>query len=287
MEYGVVTILSIVLALLFGRMRLRFTVAAQFTCAGLVAALLERGDYRFTDGATYAFPADVARRVMEKQKYFPVAPPQPDIRTHAKDFLKMLRLDADGNALLSRHGYYHGVNRLFEQFQDKLPQLVFGVLGILILSLFFFALVFYVCYVIADGVSSNLSVAVNLGTPNFWGACLGASIAIGLSLRMFPYYSFLLLPIGLLVDLKLLWARNGTSASSPPTLCQSFFDKIVAFGTAFVDTIALAASTVTALLCILASWIVFKNAAYPFLIYAVHRVKRLAAKWGGSRRSSK
>ena len=204
-EYGVLTIFSIVFGLLFGRMRLRFSLASQVTCSGFVADLLERGGYRFTEGETHAFPADVARRVMEKQ-YFRVAPPEPS--TAGQLLRKMLRLDSEQYFPFSRYGYHHGVIRLFEQFPGKVLRLFAAVLGILIGSLFCFLVVVYASYILASAVSINLSGAAILFSPTFWGALSGALIASVLSLRIFPFYSYLLIPIGLLVDLYIVFQKQ-------------------------------------------------------------------------------
>ena len=264
-QYDVLVLLSILLAHLFGHLRLRFSIARQFTCAGLVAELLERGGYRFTEGEENAFPADVARRVMHKQPYFWVSPPSPDSdASWPKKFKRLLGGHREDRHPFCRRGFHDGITSLFQQLREDLPSVFCKVLGALALSLFICMFIFYVGWAVGTGVSPNLAGAIRPGTGAFWGATAGAILASLVSTRIFPNYSRVLIPLGLVVDLWFFLPSDCDLLQVPP---------LPSFLFALCATMALAVGTAAMLFSALMQCKLMWRLLYPFAYWVGWRRK--------------
>ena len=171
-KYGFVTLLSVLLAHIFENLRIQFHLVGQFTCAGLVAELLERGKYVFKDGATNSFPADVAVKVMSdksiqdndwKLGYLPRA--------------------------WSFRGYHDGVNRLFQQLNGDMFGVFFQVIVTIFASFVVCGFFIYVGAAIANTVAPDLFTKLRDSSktvPVFLVAFSIIILGIVISTRKYP-----------------------------------------------------------------------------------------------------
>lgn len=138
-NFGVIALISILLAHIFENLRIQFHLIGQFTCAGLIAELLERGDYVFKEGEIHAFPADVAIKVM------------PDDSITSEDW-KAGYAPRTG----SFQGYHDGVNRLFEQLNGRMPFVFLQVVITILVSFAVCGFFVYVGAAVANTVAPDL-----------------------------------------------------------------------------------------------------------------------------------
>lgn len=246
-KYGFVTLLSVLLAHIFENLRIQFHLIGQFTCAGLVAELLERGKYVFKKGATNSFPADVAVKVMSdksiqdndwKLGYLPRA--------------------------WSFRGYHDGVNRLFQQLNGDMFCVFFQVIITIFASFVVCGFFVYVGAAIANTVAPDLFAKLRDSSktvPVFLVAFSIIILGIVISTRKYPITWLSGMSVALsFVTLPFVSFNNGLWAGACiESFIIAFFD-IWSFA-------ALALGIATVVFSIYAFVILTSYLLYPYLYW--------------------
>ena len=115
--------------------------------------------------------------------------------------------------------------------------------------------IFYVGWAVGTGVSPNLAGAIRPGMGAFWGATAGAILASLVSTRIFPNYSRVLIPLGLVVDLWFFLPSDCDLLQVPP---------LPSFLFALCATMALAVGTAAMLFSALMQCKLMWRLLYPF-----------------------
>lgn len=161
-EYPIIALISILLAHIFDNLRIRFHLVGQFTCAGLIGELLERGDYRFIKGETHAFPAEVAIKIQGE-------------RCDPKKWVCA--------------GYHAGVVQLFQQLRENLVGVTCGVGFLLLIAGLVFGFLFYAGALIGNSVAPWIAKTLPFAIKaiiGVWVAVLTLILVVLVSLRKYP-----------------------------------------------------------------------------------------------------
>lgn len=172
LKYGVVTLLSVLLAHIFENLRIQFHLVGQFTCAGLVAELLERGKYVFKKGATHSFPSDVAVKVMSD-----------------KSITEANWKSGYAPRAWSFRGYHDGVNRLFQQLNGDMLCVFFQVILTIFASFVVCGFFVYIGAAIANTAAPDLFVKLRDSrqtVPVFLVSVSIIILGIAISTRKYP-----------------------------------------------------------------------------------------------------